>query len=101
MVSRWLIEKAVARLRSDKSVAQVLSLHISVMGHKSWGRSMRSTATQDTQELIRMNRGPWREAWPAIRGAKLVGIEVHLGYVDYLAARTGDPLFPVGATEHT
>lgn len=101
LVSRWLIEKAAARLRRDRRVARSFSLQLSPMNRPRWARSMRCAGTQDTLEFLKINRALWRAAWPAIRGSKLIGIGVHLSDVDYLADRTGDLLLPVSPAEQT
>lgn len=101
LVSRWLVEKATARLRRDGRVAAVYSLSLSPLDRPRWGRSVRTAPTQDTAEILRINRALWRAAWPAIRGAQLLSIGVHLGEVDMLAARTGDLLLPVAPAERT
>ncbi|WP_287883710.1 UMUC-like DNA-repair protein [Paracoccus sp. (in: a-proteobacteria)] len=101
LVSRWLLEKASARLRRDGRVAGSFSLHLSPLGRYPWARSMRCAPTQDTLEFMRMNRALWRRAWPEIRGTQLLSIGVHLGDVDHLNSRTGDLLLPVAPAERT
>ncbi len=101
LVSRWLIEKAAARLRRDGRVAASFSLHLSPYGKRSWARAMRCAPTQDTLEFMRINRTLWRQAWPFIRGSQLAAIGVHLGNVDLLDARTGDLLLPIKPGELT
>ncbi|QRZ12686.1 UMUC-like DNA-repair protein [Paracoccus methylovorus] len=101
LVSRWLIEKAAARLRRDGRVAGSFALHLSPMGRFPWARSIRCAPTQDTLEFMRINRALWRRAWPEIRGGRLAAIGVHLGDVDYLTSRTGDLLLPVAPAERT
>lgn len=101
LVSRWLIEKAASRLRRDGRVAASFSLHLSPYGKKTWVHAIRCAPTQDTLELMRINRTLWRQAWPYIRGGQLAAIGVHLGNVDMLDARTGDLLLPLGPGELT
>ncbi|MDK8871476.1 UMUC-like DNA-repair protein [Paracoccus sp. SSJ] len=101
LVSRWLLEKASARLRRDGRVAGSFSLHLSPLGRYPWARTMRCAPTQDTLEFMRMNRALWRRAWPEIRGTQLLSIGVHLGDVDHLTSRTGDLLLPVAPAERT
>lgn len=101
LVSRWLLEKASARLRRDGRVAGSFNLHLSPLGRYPWARSMRCAPTQDTLEFMRMNRALWRRAWPEIRGTQLLSIGVHLGNVDHLTSRTGDLLLPVAPAERT
>ncbi|WP_299913266.1 hypothetical protein [uncultured Paracoccus sp.] len=47
LVSRWLVEKAVARLRRDGRVAAVFSLYIARMGAHSLRQDMTCAASQD------------------------------------------------------
>lgn len=101
LVSRWLIEKAAARLRREGRVAGSFALHLGPYGRAAWTRAMRCAPTQDTLEFMRINRALWRQAWPAIRGRQLASIGVHLGDVDFLTARTGDLLIPIGPGELT
>lgn len=101
LVSRWLLEKASARLRRDGRVAGSVSLHLVPLGGNPWARSMRCAPTQDTMELMRISRELWRRAWPDIRDMQLLSIGVHLGDVDYLTSRTGDLLLPVAPAERT
>ena len=101
LVSRWLVEKASARLRRDGRVAAIVSLSLSPLDRPRWGRSVRTAPTQDTAKILRINRALWRAAWPTIRGAQLLSIGVHLGEVDLLAARSGDLLLPVAPATRT
>src|SRR5690606_10454601 len=78
LVSRWLLEKASARLRRDGRVAGSFSLHLSPLDRYPWARTMRCAPTQDTLEFMRMNRALWRRAWPEIRGTQLLSIGVRL-----------------------
>ena len=101
LVSRWLIEKASARLRRDGRVAASFNLHLSPYGRRTWARAVRCAPTQDTLEFMRINCTLWRQAWPYIRGEHLAAIGVHLGNVDMLETRTGDLLMPIGPGEQT
>ena len=101
LVSRWLVEKAAARLRREGRVASAFTLSLHPMDRPRWGRSMKCAPTQDTVAFLRMNRQLWRQAWPMIRGSQLVAIGVHLADVDFLAARNGDLLQPLGPAERS
>lgn len=101
LVSRWLIEKAAARLRRDGRVAASFSLHLSPLDAPRWSRSVKTAATQDTAEFLRINRTLWIEAWPRIRRAQLLGIGVQLGDVDMLDNRIGDLLAPLAPAERS
>lgn len=95
LVSRWLIEKATARLRRDRRVAARFTLSLSPMYGQRMGGSVKCAASQDTATFMRINRELWRAAWPSIRRAKLASIGVQLGDVNMLQARSGDLLRPL------
>ena len=95
LVSRWLIEKATARLRRDRRVAARFTLSLSPMYGQRLGGSVKCAPSQDTATFLRINRELWRAAWPVLRRAKLASIGVHLGDVDMLLARSGDLLRPL------
>lgn len=101
LVSRWLVEKAAARLRRDHRVAASFSLYIAREGAHSLRLSLRSAATQDSAMFLQMNRQLWRQSWPDLKGRRLVGISVHLGHVDLLERRNGDLLENMPAAERT
>lgn len=99
MVSRWLIEKATARLRRDGRVAARFTLHMAPMGAQRLVASVKCAPSQDTLTFMQINRDLWRAAWPKVRRAKLAMIGVNLTDVDLLEARTGDLLRPLKAGE--
>ncbi|MBD9528360.1 UMUC-like DNA-repair protein [Paracoccus sp. PAR01] len=101
LVSRWLIEKASARLRREGRVAASFALQLSLYDRAPWARSMRCAPTQDTLDFMRINRALWRSSWPDIRGGQIASIGVHLGDVDFLKTRTGDLLKPIAPGEMT
>lgn len=92
LVSRWLVEKATARLREEGRVAGRFSLQISIADRPGWARSVKTAPAQDTLGFLRINRDLWRAAWPAVRGRVLLSIGVQLGDTGLLADRTGDLL---------
>lgn len=101
LVSRWLVEKAAARLRRDGRVSASFTLTLHPLDRPRWAAALRCAATQDTLAFLRMNRQLWEAAWPAIRGARLLSVGVQLGDVDLLALRTGDLLAPLGPAERS
>lgn len=100
LVSRWLVEKAAARLRRDGRVAASFSLHLAP-GDGRWARTVKCAPRQDTAEFLRINRALWRAAWPVIRRQKLFGVSVHLGDVGLLDERVGDLLAPLAPAERS
>ncbi len=95
LVSRWLVEKATSRLRRDGRVAARFSVHISPQDRRPWALSLKTSPSQDTAEFLRLHRWIWRQAWPSIRYAQIIGVGVHLGDVDLLEQRNGDLLLPL------
>lgn len=101
LVSRWLIEKAAARLREEGRVAGRFALQISIADRSGWSRSVKCAPAQDTLGFLRINRTLWRSAWPAIRGQTLLSIGVQLSDVQLLCDRSGDLLSGVQAAERS
>ena len=101
LVSRWLIEKATARLREEGRVAGRFSLQISIADRPGWTRSVKTAPAQDTLRFLRINRALWRAAWPAVRGRVLLSIGVQLSDTGLLADRTGDLLSEVKPAERS
>lgn len=101
LVSRWLVEKAAARLRRDGRVAGRFSLYIARQGAHSLHQGMRCTQSQDTAYFLQINRQLWRSLWPDLRGQRLAAIGVHLGAVELLERRNGDLLQPLAAADRT
>ena len=70
LVSRWLVEKAAARLRRDGRVAASFSLYIARDGAPSLRRGLSCAQSQDTGLFLRINRQLWRSLWPDLRGRR-------------------------------
>lgn len=100
LVSRWLVEKAAARLRRDARVAGSYGLHMSA-GNGAWARSVKCEPGQDTAHFLRINRALWRAAWPAIRGQQIFSVSVQLNNVGLLTDRNGDLLAPLAPAERS
>ena len=101
LVSRWLVEKAAARLRQDDRTAARFSVQISMMNRPTWARSMKTSPRQDTLGFLRMNRHLWREAWPYIKGQTLMSIGVNMTDIAFLQDRSGDLLSGLGVAERS
>ncbi len=91
-VSRWLVEKAAARLRQEGRTAARFSVQISVADQPGWSRSIKTAPRQDSLGFLRMNRALWRAAWPAIRERTIMSVGVGLTDIGMLDARSGDLL---------
>jgi DNA polymerase-4 len=101
LVSRWLVEKAAARLRKDGRTAARFSVQISIMDRSGWSRSVKTSPRQDTLGFLRIHRALWREAWPYIKGRSLISIGVHLNDIGLLEQRSGDLLSGLGVAERS
>lgn len=101
LVSRWLVEKATARLRRSDRVAASFGLDISIGGERRWSRTISTEASQDTMAFLRVNRMLWRAAWPAIRGRTILSIGIQLGDVKHITERSGDLLTGLRPAERT
>lgn len=101
LVSRWLVEKATARLRRADRVAASFGIDISIGGERRWSRSVKTAPSQDTLDFLRVNRMLWRMAWPALRGRSIFSVGVQLGEVGLLQERCGDLLTGLGPAERT
>jgi DNA polymerase-4 len=101
LVTRWLIEKAASRLRRDNYVASSFSLQIGRENAAPLGRSISCAQTQDTSVFLRINKSLWRQAWPYLRGQKIMTVSVQLGKVDLLERRNGDLLRALPAATRT
>jgi len=101
LVSRWLVEKATARLRADGRVAAKISVGMNAVDGARWGRSIKTAASQDTMTFQNINRDLWRAAWPALKGRDLMSISVQLSDVCLLSERGGDLLSDLRPAERT
>jgi len=101
LVSRWLVEKATARLRADGRVAAKISVGMNAVDGTRWGRSIKTAASQDTMTFQNINRALWRAAWPALKGRDLMSISVQLSDVCLLSERGGDLLSDLRPAERT
>jgi len=101
LVSRWLVEKAAARLRADGRVAAKISVSMNAVDGFQWGRSVKTAASQDTMTFQNINRDLWRAAWPALKGRDLMSISVQLSDVCLLSERGGDLLSDLRPAERS
>jgi len=101
LVSRWLVEKAAARLRADGRVAAKFTVGMNAVDGAGWGRSIKTAASQDTMTFQNINRALWRAAWPAVKGRDLMSISVQLSDVCLLSERGGDLLSDLRPAERT
>ncbi len=101
LVTRWLIEKATARLRLDGRVAGSFGLQIGRENDRAVVCNVSCAESQDTRIFLRLNRSIWRGLWPKLRGRRIVSVGVQLGKVELLTRRNGDLLRGLRAAEQT
>ena len=101
LVTRWLIEKATARLRLDGRVAGYFGVQIGRENDKALVCNVSCAESQDTRIFLRLNRRIWRGLWPKISGYRITSVGVQLGKVELLAKRNGDLLRGLRAAEQT
>lgn len=99
LVARWLVEKACVRLRINGKTAARFGLSIQTISGQRWSRAVKSEARQDTHHFLKLNRWLWRDAWPAIRGRKLISIGIQLDDTAPISERNGDLLFGLQPSE--
>ena len=96
LVSRWLIEKSVARLRRDNYTASQFSLFLRIQNPKSrWGNSIKTYYSQDTAHFLDINRRLWRMMYSQKQPYLISSISVHLGNILPLNNRPGEMLLPM------
>jgi DNA polymerase-4 len=102
LVSRWLVEKATARLRRDGYTAREFTLFVRVIAPKyRWGRSIRAHYSQDTQHFLALNRALWRDLYDTVHPRRILSIGVHLGAILPLADRNAEMLMPLDMAKRT
>ncbi|GGA32563.1 DNA polymerase Y family protein [Neptunicoccus cionae] len=94
LVGRWLIEKAVARMRRDGFCARRLSLFIRCSDDRGWSRKQSCNASQDTRLFLSIFQTLWN-GLPLRSGVVILSVGVHLGDVIALADRSGELFLPM------
>lgn len=100
-VGRWLVEKAVARLRRDGRVSARFSVQLSYLSGGGWSRAVKCFPSQDTAFFLRLHRAMWRRLWREGKPGFIVSVGVHLGEVEMLQDRRGDLFAPLVPAERT
>jgi DNA polymerase-4 len=96
LVSRWLVEKSVARLRRDDYTASHFSVFVSLQSPKGrWSRNVKTHHSQDTAHFLDINRQLWRAMYDQKRPYSISSISVHLGSILPLAKRPSEMLLPM------
>lgn len=94
LVSRWLVEKATARMRREGWVAGSFGLQLAIMDAPNWGRNISCAQSQDTAYFLRINRAMWRHLWQrkVLQQGAIMSVGVQLGHVERAERRNGDML---------
>ncbi|SFS45489.1 DNA polymerase-4 [Sulfitobacter marinus] len=95
MVSRWLVEKSVARLRRDEYTASQFSLFVSLQRPDGrWSRNIKTHHSQDTAHFLDLNRQLWRMMYDQKHPYLISSMGVHLGNILPLSKRPAEMLLP-------
>lgn len=94
LVGRWLIEKAVERMRRDGYCARRFSLFIRFDNHRGWSRDQTCSASQDTRLFLSIFQTLWVQA-PISSGGTILSLGVNLGNIIALADRPGELFLPL------
>lgn len=100
-VTRWLIEKATARIRRDGRVAGQFSLTVFPVDERVWGRSIKCETSQDTTYFHSLNRDLWRAYFRRNGRRPILSVSIHLGNVSLLSDRPGDLFRPLAPATRT
>lgn len=94
LVSRWLVEKAVGRLRRDGWVAGHFALQMGIRDARGYSLGMGCAESQDTAQFLRINRVFWKRLWRRrlLQGRRVTSVGVQLGKLVRLEHRNGDLL---------
>ena len=96
LVSRWLVEKSVARLRRDDYTASHFSVFVSLQSPKGrWSHNVKTHHSQDTAHFLDINRQLWRAMYDQKRPYSISSISVQLGSILPLAKRPSEMLLPM------
>lgn len=94
LVGRWLLEKAVARMRRDGYCARRVSLFIRRSDGSGWSGKQSCSASQDTRLFLVIFETLWGRA-QLTPNTSLLSVGVHLGDILALAERSGELFLPL------
>ena len=94
LVGRWLVEKAVERMRRDGWCARRFSLFVRFQERGGWSGSQTCVLSQDTRLFLSMFQSQWARA-PLMSGRAIVSVGVHLDQIVPLSKRPGELLLPL------
>lgn len=94
LVGRWLVEKAVERMRRDAHCTRRVSLHVRLFDQHGWAQSQTVTATQDTRLILEIYNNLWQIMRHKRRG-NILSVGIHMGELIPLADRPGELFLPL------
>jgi DNA polymerase-4 len=95
-VSRWLIEKSVARLRRDNYTASQFTLFIGIQKPKGhWVQSVKTHYSQDIAHFLDINRGLWLAMYARERPYSISSIFIQLRNILPLSKRPSEMFLPM------
>lgn len=100
-VSRWLVEKATARLRRDGYLARHFSIQVSCRPKGWWTDGISTFASQDTMHFLELNRVLWRRFYDRTGCRDYMSIGVQLGRIQRLEDRVPDLFLPLPQASKT
>lgn len=100
-VSRWLVEKAVARLRRDGYLARYFSIQVSCRPNGRWTDGLSTFPSQDTMHFLALHKALWRRFYERTGCRTYLSVGVQLGDIQSLADRVPDLFLPLPQASRT
>ncbi|PZX10170.1 DNA polymerase-4 [Celeribacter halophilus] len=100
-VSRWLVEKATARLRRDGYLARHFSIQVSCRPKGWWTDGISTFPSQDTMHFLELNRVLWRRFYDRTGCRDYMSVGVQLGRIQRLEDRVPDLFLPLPQASKT
>ncbi|MCW8842182.1 MAG: UMUC-like DNA-repair protein [Rhodobacteraceae bacterium] len=100
-VSRWLVEKATARLRRDGYLARYFSIQVSCRPKGWWADGITTFPSQDTLHFLALHKALWQRFYDRTGCRNYLSVGVQLGRIERLEDRMPDLFLPVRQAERT
>ena len=94
-VSRWLVEKATARLRRDGYLARYFSIQVSCRPKGWWADGITTFPSQDTLHFLALHKALWRRFYDRTGCREYLSVGVQLGRIERLEDRMPDLFLPL------
>ncbi len=94
-VSRWLVEKATARLRRDGYLARYFSIQVSCRPKGWWTDGITTFPSQDTLHFLALHKALWRRFFDRTGCRDYLSVGVQLGRIQRLEDRMPDLFLPL------